>query len=184
MPCSGPLACWTPHSKVSRLSSGPRTLGPSFLGRSFPSFHQCSALTPDMASGPAYLEASRNTPLPQMTGGFGDRHTPDAHLGVAPVGDTLPAEQVAAGCGCRMPAFLQAQCAQWGSGNCSFLCMAPGMSRWMGHNGAGVPLGTWGASPCPVPPPCPTHLRWDRPRCDRPRCSLHSLRARCFCWKP
>ena len=71
MPCSGPLACWTPHSKVSRLSSGPRTLGPSFLGRSFPSFHQCSALTPNMASGPAYLEASRNTPLPQMTGGFG-----------------------------------------------------------------------------------------------------------------
>lgn len=50
-------------------------------------------------------------------------------LGVAPVGDTLPAEQVAAGRGCRMPAFLQAQRAQWVSGNCSLLCMAPAVGQ-------------------------------------------------------
>lgn len=144
-PCPEPLQAYEPSPLLwspglldctlqgLKESSGPRTLGPAFLGWSF-SFHQCSALTPDIALGPAYLEASRSTPLPQMTGGFGDRNAPGAHLGVAPVGYTLPAEQVAAGCGRRMPAFLQAQRAQWVSGNCSFLCMVPGGSGWMGHN--------------------------------------------------
>lgn len=51
--------------------------------------------------------------------------TSAADLGVTPLGDALPAEQVAAGRGCHMSALLQAQCAQGLSGNCSLLRVAP-----------------------------------------------------------
>lgn len=70
--------------------------------------------------------------MPQVDQLLGEELLPaegTLRLGVAPVGYTLPAEQVAAGCGRRMPAFLQAQRAQWVSGNCSFLCMVPAVGQ-------------------------------------------------------
>lgn len=70
----------------------------------------------NMAPRPTYLGAfKRGHPLPQTEGGSEGLGLA-AYLGAAPLGDALPAEEVAAGSGCSMPALLQAQGAQWCAG--------------------------------------------------------------------
>lgn len=47
------------------------------------------------------------------------------YLGVAPLRDALPAEEVATRCSCGVSAFLQAEGAQWGSADSSVLQRTP-----------------------------------------------------------
>lgn len=110
--------------------------------------------------------------LPQVPG------REHAYLGVAPLGNALPAEEMATRCGCGVSSLLQAQGAEWGSTNCSVLKGTPmGVSTQVStfhkiracHSTSALPH---------LPSPPPAHLRWDRFRC-----SLHSFLARCFCLK-
>lgn len=77
-----------------------------------------------------------------------------ADLGVAPLGDALPAEQVAAGRGRRVPALLQAQGAQRGPGHRSLLREAPAGG---GGAGGGLSLQVLAEPPRALVPPA--HLR-------------------------
>lgn len=101
-----------------------------------------NASTPDTALYLAYLGASTEMPTRLPEERF-QRQAPDcspgrphtcrgslhcrttADLGVAPLGDALPAEEVAAGRGSRVPALLQAQSAQGASGDRSLFHVAP-----------------------------------------------------------
>lgn len=100
-----------------------------------------------------------------------------AYLGVAPLGNALPAEEMATRCGCGVSSLLQAQGAEWGSAHCSVLKGTPmGVSTQVStFHKIGMPQHP--SSPH-LPRRLPAYLRWDRFRC-----SLHSFLARCFCLK-
>lgn len=144
------LAPWTPHPEISRPSRQLALRVPRWVAGAF----LLGAELSQQASGhrsslpPSQLGAFKNSSPPPPTeqarlwrqaGGPVQRGWPgayaqDAHLGVGPVGDAAPAKQVTAGRGRRVPALLQAQGAQRGSGNCS-LCVAPGRrGGTMGQN--------------------------------------------------
>lgn len=79
------------------------------------------------------------------------------YLGVAPLRDALPAEEVATRCSCGVSAFLQAEGAQWGSADSSVLQRTP---MGLGHSpgeytynlracqSTSSPLHTFGGTDC------------------------------------
>lgn len=154
--CSGHWTWWASHPGCQGCagSQRPFAVEPREPARLLP-----WSLAPHVAPLPPLREACLGT-----------------HLGVTPVGDALPAEEVAAGRGGGLSALLQAQRAQGRGADHSLVHMAPGGGGTVGQSGVPSLLWVGGDARRPGVRPLPAYLRWDRPRC-----SFHSCRARCFC---